>query len=118
MKKIVIIDDDPEIIDVLTAFFGQLNYEVTPASTKERGLRAFVIVEPDLTLIDVHLPDGSGLDLLDEIIELNNKAKVIMISGFKDADKVIEAYRHGALDFMLKPFDFEYVKRIVGEILD
>lgn len=112
--KILVVDDDVETREVLAMFFKNNGYEnVSYAEDAKSAMREFVLVEPDVIFLDIVLPDKSGIELLREIKSLDKKVSVVMMTAYKDADKVIEAFREGALDCVLKPFNFEYIKNNV-----
>lgn len=109
--KILVVDDDPETRDVLLLFFQGNGYNnVFFAEDAKSAIRQFVLNEPDAIFLDIVLPDKSGIEVLKEIKSLDKKSNIIMMTAYKDADKVIEAFREGAMDCILKPFNFEYIK--------
>lgn len=108
--KVLVVDDDPEVQETLKAFLESNSLLVSVAENAEEALKKLVLEEPDLVLLDIVLPDKDGLQVLKEIRELDRKVSVVMITGYKEAEKVIEAFRLGAIDCLLKPFNFEYIK--------
>jgi len=108
--KVLIVDDDPEIREVLKVFLESNGLLVSVAENAETALKRLVLEEPDLVMLDIVLPDKSGLEVLKEIRELDRRVSVAMITGYKEAEKVVEAFRLGAIDCLLKPFNFEYIK--------
>lgn len=111
--RVLVIDDDPDVLEFLGTFFRSLNHEVITHSTAKDGLAALVSSQPDLVLLDIMLPQKNGLELLKEIKELDRNVPVAMITAYKDAERVIEAFRLGAMDCLLKPFNLEYIKNTV-----
>lgn len=107
--RVLVIDDDPDVLEFLKAFFGNLGYETILTTNAKDGLRELVVNQPDLVLLDIRLPDKDGITLLKEIKEIDRQAQVAMITAFKDAERVIEAFRLGALDCLLKPFNIDYI---------
>ena len=114
--KILIVDDDLEIHEMLEVFFQSLGHEPAKAATADEALKQVVVYEPDVVFLDIMLPDRSGIDVLKEIREINKKIPVVMITGYKDAERVIEAFRYGAMDCLLKPFNFDYMKNLLIQI--
>ena len=107
--KILVIDDDPEVLTTLKAFFEKEGHETIGVETASEGRRLTLVERPDLVLIDIRLPDINGVDLLRQIKEIDKDLSVVMITAYKDAEKVIESFRAGAFDCLLKPFNFDYL---------
>ena len=107
--KVLIIDDDPDVLEFLRAFFVNLGHNVVLKNSAKEGLKEIVVNQPDLVLLDIMMPDKDGLTLLKEIKEVDKEVSVAMITAYKDAERVIEAFRLGALDCLLKPFNLEYI---------
>ncbi len=111
-KKILILDDDPNIVRLLRRFLEQRGYtRVMSASTVKEGSEKLQQEPPDVVLLDFQLPDGNGLEVLEEIKRSNPKIGVIMITGIGDDDVGREAMRLGAFHFFHKPFDIDYLDR-------
>src|SRR5207248_6945332 len=73
---------------------------------------------PDLILLDLRLPDQSGLDVYRQIRALDARIPVIFVTMAKAADAAIEAMKHGAYDYLFKPLDLHQLKKVVGEALE
>jgi len=114
--KILVIDDDLEIHEMLGVFFQSLGHEQIQSITAQDGLKQVVISEPDAVFLDIRLPDKDGIEVLKEIKQINKNIPVVMITGYKEAEKVIEAFRYGAMDCLLKPFNFDYMKNLLEQI--
>jgi len=114
--RILIIDDDIEVHETLTAFFNSLDYECILTSNAAEGIHKFATIDPDVVFLDVRLPDRCGIDVLQELKKLNVRIPVFMMTAYKDAEKVIEAFRYGAKDCLLKPFNFDYVKNALASL--
>jgi DNA-binding NtrC family response regulator len=114
--KILIIDDDLEICDMLKTFFESLGHEAKTVSIGSDALKQVVMIEPDVVFLDIRLPDKDGIDLLKEIKEVNKMLPVVVMTGYKEAEKVIDAFRFGALDCLLKPFNFDYIKNLLMHV--
>lgn len=110
---ILIVDDQPDIREVLAVFFKREGYAVEEAASGEEGIEKFVRVKPKLVFLDIRLPDCDGIQVLKQIKTLNKDSYVIMITAYRDAEKVVEAFRLGAYDCIFKPFDFSYIKTAV-----
>jgi two-component system response regulator AtoC len=107
--RILIVDDDPDVLEFLEAFFTNLGHETIRTDNAKQGLRELVVKQPDLVLMDIMIGDEDGIALLKEMKDIDKEAQIVMITAFKDAERVIEAFRLGALDCLLKPFNIDYI---------
>ncbi|MCS7151388.1 MAG: response regulator [Endomicrobia bacterium] len=108
--RIIVIDDDKEILDLLETFFSTLGHQTDVFTNSIEGLRSIAKEVYDLVLLDIKLPERDGIEVLKEIKSVDTNLPVVMITGYKEAEKVIEAFRNGAMDCLLKPFNFDYIK--------
>jgi NtrC-family two-component system response regulator AlgB len=104
MNKVLIIDDDSNIVTTLEIYFEENNFKVFSAETAEKGLTCAKSQLPDLILLDLKLPDKSGLDVLQEIIESGIKTQVLMITAYASIETAVSAVKMGAFDYLPKPF--------------
>jgi DNA-binding NtrC family response regulator len=105
-RRVLIVDDDPEIRAGLEALLAD-DWDVHIAATAREGIVAFGEFSPDVVLLDVELPDGSGLDLLSQFKMYSETTAIVMMSGAGTLDRVIESMKHGAETFLQKPFDYD-----------
>lgn len=104
MAKILIIDDDEDVREILSARVEKLNHEVLTAATLEQGLEAIQQHSLDLVFLDVHLPDGNGLDVLPAIRQALSQPEVIILTGTGSSQGAETAISSGAWDYIEKPF--------------
>ena len=109
MTKILIVDDEYDIVDLLDDFLTQHGYETGRAHSKKETLEALAHSTPDIVLLDIKLPDGLGLDILRDIKKATPKVEVIMITGLSDKQIALESIRRGAADYITKPIDLNYL---------
>lgn len=107
--SLLIIDDEESIRDSLSMALGR-QYAVSTRATGKEALAGLAALKPDLVLLDIGLPDVSGLDVLDGIRSQAPHAAVIMITAFEDLDTVISAMKRGAFDYLLKPLRMDALK--------
>ncbi len=100
--KILVIDDDLDLLQILEAFLGSNGCEVTTAQNGRKGIKA-LDQSFGLVLCDIKLPDFSGLEILSKIKKLQPHIPVIMITGYSDVKTAVEALRRGAKDYVTKP---------------
>lgn len=106
-RRVLVIDDEKAIRETLEMFLVEKGLEVYQAGTGIDGLNKFVDFSPSLVILDIRLPDISGMELLKQILAHDSDAKIIMITAFHDMETTIEAMRTGALDYIRKPIDVD-----------
>ncbi|MFH1258865.1 MAG: response regulator [Elusimicrobiota bacterium] len=107
--KILLVDDGVDTLELLDSFLTTQGHTVVTATNGEEALKKAMREMPDLMLLDVCLPDIDGLAVLKKIKEVDPDLPVVMITAYRDAEKVVESFRLGAVDCLLKPFNFDYV---------
>ncbi len=118
MDKLLIIDDEKSILDMLKIAFEKENHEVDTALSADR---AFTMIEQgdyDLVLTDIRLPQKSGMDILKYVRKHKPEIPVIMITAYGTIKQAVEAFKAGAVDYVVKPFDMEELKIIVAKGLE
>jgi DNA-binding response OmpR family regulator len=101
--KIMLVDDDRDLADLLRYAFRRQGYEVALAFDGEHALRTFEAEAPDLVILDLNMPKLDGLNALKEI-RRKSRIPILILTACGDEDKVIVALDSGADDFMVKPF--------------
>ena len=117
-NKILIVDDDSSIRFALTEALRSWNYESVSAANLAEAGKAFQTEEPNVVLLDIDLPDGSGIDFLNEIKGEQTDAIVIMITGNVDVKNTVAALRGGAHDFIGKPVRLEELRVTLRNALE
>ena len=110
---ILVIDDDSQVRDLLRDFLSGEGYEVYLASNGIGGLSKVKSKKPDMVLIDINMPEMDGLEVLKRIKEDDPSLAVIMISGAQDEETISQALEMGAHDYIIKPFNLDYLKTSV-----
>ncbi|MGB0223872.1 MAG: response regulator [Marinobacterium sp.] len=107
--KILIAEDDPQIAEIQRRFVERIDgFDVIGISHSTRDAQDMLeVFQPDLVLLDIHFPDGSGLDLLKTLRSGDSQTDVIMITAAKEVDSLSEALRLGVFDYVLKPLVFD-----------
>lgn len=106
---IAIIDDDPEICRILTEMVEQMGHRAESALELNSGLEMAKREAADIVLLDLQFPTGHGLDFLPRLIALPSRPEVIIITGAGDPNGAELAFKHGAWDYIRKPFIFTEV---------
>jgi DNA-binding NtrC family response regulator len=119
MDRLLLIDDDPALIpEQVRQAFPAPRYRVEVAATGGEGLDRVRAEPPDVILLDLRLPDQSGLEAYQQIRAIDARIPVIFVTLAKGADAAIEAMKQGAYDYLFKPLDLHQLRRVVGEALE
>src|SRR6266404_7185307 len=119
MPHLLLIDDDPVLIpEQVRQAFPAPGYRVEVAGTGSEGLALVGAKQPDVILLDLRLPDQSGLEVFQQIRKIDARIPVIFITMAKAAEAAIEAMKQGAYDYLFKPLDLDQLRRVVGEALE
>jgi DNA-binding response OmpR family regulator len=114
--KILIVDDDTNICELLKLYFENEGYGVKVANDGAEGLSYFKIYEPDLVLLDIMLPKKDGWQVCREIREMSSKPIIMITAKGEVFDKVL-GLELGADDFLVKPFDMKELSARVKAVL-
>ncbi len=106
-KRILIVDDDPQVLSGLELMFSSNGYETTTAGGGANALEMLRAASFDAVLLDVIMRGMDGIEVLREVRRLAPRTAVILISGYAESDRVMEALRTGASDYIVKPCDEE-----------
>jgi DNA-binding response OmpR family regulator len=111
MARILIVDDEPDAVELLQEFLISKGYEVLTASGGEEALRKVKEERPHLILLDVRMPGMSGLDVLRQVRQFDREVGVIMVTAVNEEETGRESLRLGAFDYVVKPLNLEYLER-------
>ena len=114
--KLLIVDDDPNICDMLKLYFENEGYKVKTANDGVEGVQTFKVYEPDLVLLDIMMPKKDGWQVCREIREMSPKP-VIMITAKGDVFDKVLGLELGADDFIVKPFDMKELSARIKAVL-
>ncbi len=117
MAVILIVDDEAGIVEEVKAFFEDEGHRVYTADTGEDGIQFVEKLKPDVILIDIKLPDISGLRVLEASKKSSPKTKTIVITGYVDQGIIDEAAKLGRDAFLQKPFNFEVLQGEIRKLL-
>jgi len=116
--SILIVDDEPEVRESLEELLGAEGYTLDSAATAAEGLKRLDAGAYDLALVDVNLPDGSGLDVLKNLKQESPDTSVIMITAYDSSQTAFQASKEGAESYITKPWDNEKLLLEVRNLLD
>ena len=115
--KILVIDDDANICDLLKIYFENEGYDVKLANDGVEGVNYFKIYEPDIVLLDIMLPRKDGWQVCREIREISSSKPIIMITAKGEVFDKVLGLELGADDFVVKPFDMKELSARVKTVL-
>jgi DNA-binding NtrC family response regulator len=115
--RVLIVDDEEEITDLLQEMVDGLGYEASIARTGEEAIAAMATARPDVVLLDLKMPGMPGLDALGYFRQHHRRVPVIVITGFITPEAAHAARTAGAFDVVEKPFDLDLVKRLLAQAL-
>jgi len=119
MANFLLIDDDPELVaEQVRSTFSDSVHRIDVARTGAEGLKQAAIRAPDVIFLDLRLPDQSGLEVYQQIRQIDARIPVIFITTAKGADAAIEAMKQGAYDYLFKPLDLHQFRQVIGEALE
>lgn len=116
LAKILIVDDDPAIRNLIQRFLSKQKYQVESAEDGKTALAIFEQFNPDLVILDVNLPDATGYNLCEEM-QKRTKVFVLMLTSRADEADKIRGFAQGADDYLTKPFGLGELEVRVGAIL-
>ncbi|MDX2441942.1 MAG: sigma-54 dependent transcriptional regulator [Desulfobacterales bacterium] len=117
MIKLLVVDDEHPIRESIQMFMSEKGYTVYTASNIEESIAKFKDLTPEVVILDIRLPDGSGLDALTRMHALYSFSKIIMITAFQDMETTIEAMKRGAYDYIHKPLDADELEKTVKDAI-
>ena len=113
MPTLLVVDDEPHVRYSFTRVFGDETRRVIGAGSVAEGLRVFREERPEVVVLDLQLPDGTGLQAFEAIRAIAPKQPVIFITAHGTTTTAIEAMKQGAFDYLIKPLDFGRVSAIL-----
>lgn len=118
IKNVLVIDDEPDICELLTITLNRMGLETLTAGSVSAALALLKQHRFDLCLTDMRLPDGSGLDIVTNIQTHRPHLPVAVITAYGNIETAVEALKAGAFDFVSKPVDLKVLRRLVTAALD
>lgn len=118
MEKILIVDDEPSLREVLSIMLKRAGYTVTSASDGEEAIEHLQKDIFDLVITDLRMPKVDGMEVLKAVKSASPETVVLVITAFATADSAVEAMKHGAYDYLTKPFQVDEVQLIIRNALE
>lgn len=113
MPRMVIVDDEPEVLEELAEVFGEYGYEIDIAHGGEEALRKVKEKRPHLMLLDIRMPGMDGIEVLRRVRKVDPSLGIIMVTAVMEEALAQEAMKLGAFDYITKPIDLDYLRTSV-----
>jgi CheY-like chemotaxis protein len=113
LGRILAVDDEVSVLEVLSEYFGGQGYRVETAGDGPTALARLQQARPDIVLLDVRMPGMDGVEVLKRIRSADPSLPIIMVTANEDVDLARETLKLGAFDYVAKPFDFSYLEQAV-----
>ncbi len=114
--RVLIADDDPRVREGLVAIVEGLGHATDSAATGRQAVDRATDGRPDVVLLDHAMPDGTGLEVLPELVALEDAPAVVMVTGLADVESAVTAMRAGAADFLEKPVRLEVLREVLDRV--
>ena len=111
MPRVLVVDDEPDAVELLQEFLASKGYDVLSALNGEDALQKVKADRPHLILLDVRMPGMNGLEVLREVRQIDQEVGVIMVTAVNEEETGRQALALGAFDYVVKPLDLAYLER-------
>ncbi|HEY0370117.1 MAG TPA: sigma-54 dependent transcriptional regulator [Chthoniobacterales bacterium] len=118
MAKIIIIDDEPAMVEVIVTLCREKGHQVFPFNSASRALEQIEAIDPQVVISDIKMEAMSGFDVLRHIRENHRQTAVILITAYGSTETAVEAMKMGATDYVLKPFKIDELQTRIQKALD
>src|SRR5260370_29238040 len=118
MAKIVVIDDEPAMTEVIVTLCREKGHQVFPFNATSKGLEQLDAIAPQVVITDIKMETMTGFDVLRHMRENHRNTAVILITAFGSTETAVEAMKMGATDYVLKPFKIDELQTRIQRALD
>lgn len=113
LARVLVVDDEPMILEILTEFLASQGYEVVGTRGAADAFTMMEVSPPDVLLLDISMPLVDGVTVLRRVRALYPELRVVMVTANADEEVARDTLRRGAFDYVVKPFDFAHLARVV-----
>jgi putative two-component system response regulator len=110
-SHILVVDDEPFVLEAVALLLDSFGYDVSACGHPREALNKLQSHKVDIVLTDIKMPEMSGVELLEEIRKFNTEVPVILMTAYAELDMAIDAIKNGAFDFLIKPFNSQYLNQ-------
>lgn len=115
---IYLIDDDDSMRESLTRMLRDVGYLVDDYSSGAKFLEKSLPISPAVILLDMQMPDMTGIELQEKLLKLRRKTPIVFVSGQSHPHQIVQGLKKGALDFLFKPFNLEELLKAVADAIE
>ena len=115
-KKILIVDDDKDIVKIVTTMLEGRGWDVSAAYGGHEALDSVNSAKPDIILLDIMMPEMNGIEVLKRIKKIDPEARIIMITAFGDVESYLDSMELGAYEYINKPFETDELIDMVKKV--
>ena len=116
--SLLVIDDSPGSVELLSNGLSQPGLEILTASHPEEGLNLFRSRRPEIVITDLMMPQMTGMEVLERIVEIDPATDVILMSGHYSTESAVEAIKKGASDYLNKPVSIDPLRERIGKLVE
>lgn len=113
---LLVVDDEPGVLRLIARFARKVGFDVATAASGREALQTLQTRKAAVALVDLRMPDVDGLEVLRRIRAVDPDCQVILMTGHASIDTAIEAIKHGAMDYLSKPFDFDRLEALLARV--
>lgn len=113
-RKLLVVDDDEIFLHRLARAMAQRDYVVSTAATASEAETVAVAVRPDYAVVDLRMPDGSGLDVVQVLRGVNAEMRIVILTGYGNIATAVAAVKVGAVDYLAKPADADEIDQALN----
>ena len=117
-SHVYLIDDDDSMRQSLTRMLREVGYLVDDYPSALHFLEKSIPVSPAVILLDMQMPDMTGIDLQEKLIQLGRKTPIVFVSGQSHPHQIVQGLKKGAIDFLFKPFNLEELLKAVSDAIE
>jgi len=114
LGRVLVVDDEPRVGAMLRDILVELGYVVELADRGAEALQLVPVFEPDVVLLDLLMPEMSGVEVLEHLRRDRPTLRVVIMSGNEDVEVARATLQNGAFDYLVKPFDIDMLARVVA----
>ena len=118
LGHVIVIDDDASVRRSLCTMLERAGYEVSLYDCADAFLANPVVPKPSVILLDMQMPDMTGVELQEQLVKLGRKTPIVFVSGQSHPHQIVQGLKKGAVDFLFKPFNLEELLKAIADAIE